>query len=62
MTRTALARLYPGQVPQRGEVQAALAPESNSAERDAFAATWQSWVRAMLIDHADDPALIRVEG
>lgn len=46
----------------RRQMQAALAPESNSAERDAFAATWQSWVRAMLIDHADDPALIRVEG
>ena len=45
----------------RRQMQAALAPESNSAERDAFASTWQSWVRAMLIDHADDPALIRVE-
>ena len=26
----------------------------------AFARAWQHWVRAMLIDHADDPALIAV--
>ncbi len=45
----------------RQQMQAALAPESNRAQRDAFAITWQGWVRAMLIDHADDPALIRVE-
>ena len=45
----------------RLQMQAALAPESNRAQRDAFAITWQGWVRAMLIDHADDPALIRVE-
>ena len=45
----------------RQQMQAALAPESDRAQRDAFAITWQGWVRAMLIDHADDPALIRVE-
>lgn len=45
----------------RAQMQAALAPQADSAQRDAFAKTWQGWVRAMLIDHADDPALITVE-
>ena len=45
----------------RAQMQAALAPQANSDQRDAFAKTWQGWVRAMLIDHADDPALITVE-
>lgn len=43
------------------QMQAALAPQADRAQRDAFATTWQGWVRAMLIDHADDPALVRVE-
>jgi len=42
-------------------MQAALAPQADSAQRDAFAQTWQGWVRAILIDHADDPELITVE-
>ena len=45
----------------RAQMQAALVPQADSAQRDAFAKTWQGWVRAMLIDHADDPALITVE-
>ena len=45
----------------RVQMQAALAPGASSAQREAFAQTWQSWVRAMLIDHADDPALITIE-
>jgi hypothetical protein len=45
----------------RMQMQAALAPQADSAQLDAFAKTWQGWVRAMLIDHADDPALITVE-
>ncbi|MBP6719245.1 MAG: hypothetical protein KA173_10305 [Rhodoferax sp.] len=43
------------------QMQAALVPGADSAQRDAFALAWQGWVRAMLIDHADDPALITVE-
>lgn len=38
----------------------ALAPQAGSAAREAFAAAWQGWVRTMLIDHADDPALITI--
>jgi len=42
------------------KMRAALAPEADAATRAAFARAWQHWVRAMLIDHADDPALIAV--
>lgn len=42
-------------------MQAALAPQADSAQREAFAQAWQGWVRAILIDHADDPELITVE-
>ena len=42
-------------------MQAALAPQSAPADRDAFAQAWQDWVRAILIEHADDPALITME-
>lgn len=38
----------------------ALAPQADAATRRAFARAWQSWVRTMLLDHADDPALIAV--
>lgn len=39
----------------------ALAPQADAATREAFAEAWQDWVRTILIDHADDPALIAVE-
>lgn len=45
----------------RMQMQAALAPGADSAQREAFGKTWQGWVRAMLIDHADDPELITIE-
>ena len=45
----------------RMQMQAALAPQADSAQRQAFAQTWQGWVRAILIDHADDPELITME-
>ena len=45
----------------RTQMQAALAPEADSAKRAAFAQSWQDWVRAILIDHADDPELITLE-
>ena len=41
--------------------QSALAPEADAPAREAFGSAWQGWVRAMLIDHADDPSLIAVE-
>lgn len=37
---------------------AASEPDARPAARKAFAEAWQGWVRAILIDHADDPALI----
>lgn len=43
------------------QMQAALVPQAYSAQREAFARTWQSWVSAILIDHADDPDLITME-
>lgn len=38
----------------------ALAPQAEPATRQAFAVAWQEWVKAMLIDHADDPELVVV--
>lgn len=38
----------------------ALAPQASAVARRAFADAWQGWVRAIVIDHADDPALIVV--
>ena len=43
------------------QMQAALGREPGSAEREAFAQSWQGWVRAMLIEHADDPTLTTLE-
>ena len=38
----------------------ALGPLATAATRKAFGAAWQEWVRLILIEHADDPALIAV--
>ncbi len=43
------------------QMQAALAPQADSTQREAFAQTWQGWVRAILLDHADAPELITME-
>ncbi|MEO8935848.1 MAG: hypothetical protein ABI277_09535 [Burkholderiaceae bacterium] len=43
------------------QMQAALSPHADSAQREAFAQAWQGWVRAILIDHADDPKLITMQ-
>jgi hypothetical protein len=45
----------------RLQVQAAPGHRAESAQRDAFAQSWQGWVRAILIDLADGPGLITVE-
>jgi hypothetical protein len=42
----------------RMQMQEALAPQANEAQREAFARHWQDWVRKLLIDHADDPAMV----
>jgi len=38
----------------------ALAPQADAATRRTFASAWQGWVQSILLDHADDPALIAV--
>ena len=38
----------------------ALTPPSDDATRQDFAEAWQGWVQTILLDHADDPALIAV--
>lgn len=43
-------------------MQDALAPQSDAATRQAFGQAWQAWVRTLLLEHADDPALISVQG
>ena len=43
-------------------MQAALGPGAGESQRQAFGETWQAWVRTMLIEHADDPAMITVQG
>lgn len=40
----------------------ALAPVADAGARRAFAERWQGWVRTMLIQHADDPALMELAG
>ena len=42
------------------ELLQALDPQADVATRRAFAEAWQGWVRTILLDHADDPALIAV--
>ncbi len=38
----------------------ALAPAATAADRKAFAAAWQERVQRLLLEHADDPAVIQV--
>jgi len=38
----------------------ALAPQADAATCKAFGEAWQDWVRTILIEHADDAALITV--
>lgn len=56
---------HPEAVPRppelRAQMQVALSPEANGQQREVFAKNWQGWVGAMLLHHADDPALIRIE-
>jgi len=41
-------------------LQSALAPTADTPTRRAFADAWQEWVRRVLIEHADDPALVSI--
>jgi hypothetical protein len=38
----------------------ALSPQASAAARYAFADAWQGWVRVILTEHADDPAVIEM--
>ena len=38
----------------------ALQPQADPAARKAFAAAWQAWVRAIVVEHGEDPALIEI--
>lgn len=55
---------HPAAVPRppalTSQLQAALDPGADAATRQAFAATWQGWVRTILLHHTNDPALITV--
>lgn len=50
----------PADVPLRPLLQAALAEEASAEVRAAFARVWQGRVRRLLLEHADDPAVIQV--
>lgn len=39
-------------------MQQALMPGAEAAAHKIFADAWQGWVRTLLVEHADDPALI----
>ena len=43
-------------------MQAALEPSADAQARRAFARAWQEWVRRILVEHADDPALVTMTG
>lgn len=40
------------------QLRDALAPQASAVVQRAFADAWQGWVRTILTEHADDPALI----
>jgi hypothetical protein len=45
---------------QRELLTAVMQGQANPKQHTAFANAWQNRVKRMLVDHADDPALIRV--
>jgi hypothetical protein len=53
---------HPQAVPQpealKTLLQQALLPTADAAARRALAQVWQAWVKDILVEHADDPALI----
>lgn len=44
----------------RGLMQVALSPNAPPGADVAFGHAWQQWVRAILLDHANDPQLVTV--
>ena len=45
---------------QRARLAAVLQDRADETQRAAFAASWQERVRCLLLEHADDPAVVRV--
>lgn len=43
-------------------MQSALESSADAQARRAFARAWQEWVRRILVEHADDPALVTMTG
>lgn len=58
------ARFHGERVPMPDDLRALLAyattPGMDAATLSEFARRWQGWVRAILIDHRDDPALVEL--
>lgn len=50
----------PADAPLRPLLQAAMAEDASAQARAAFAQVWQGRVRRLLLEHADDPAVIQV--
>ncbi|OOG44278.1 hypothetical protein B0E52_07745 [Rhodanobacter sp. C06] len=44
----------------RALMGAAMQPDATAVQRAAFGAAWQDRVRRLLLEHADDPAVLRV--
>ncbi len=44
----------------RALMGAAMHPDATAGQRAAFGAAWQDRVRRLLLEHADDPAVVRV--
>ncbi|WP_426662063.1 FmdE family protein [Rhodanobacter aciditrophus] len=44
----------------RALMSAAMQPDATAAQRAAFGQAWQDRVRRLLLEHADDPAVLRV--
>ncbi|TAN06227.1 MAG: hypothetical protein EPN36_04740 [Rhodanobacteraceae bacterium] len=50
----------PGDPMLRPLMQLAMAGQADAAQRREFGRLWQDRVRRMLIDHADDPAVVKI--
>jgi hypothetical protein len=44
----------------RSLMQLSMTDQANAAQRREFGRLWQDRVRRILVDHADDPAVVKV--
>ncbi|WP_018717744.1 hypothetical protein [Arhodomonas aquaeolei] len=54
------AGVVPADGRQKGRLMTILQGRADTTENAAFATAWQDRVRRILVDHADDPAMVRV--